>query len=91
MRLFPILFVVLCFASFADARPFRRASCAGGSCNVAQPAPVDVKKINPLDLTMADKKAPPQTTTTLPVVQSDCAGGQCVTARNIRIMRVFRR
>lgn len=84
MRFVPILFVALCFASFADARPFRRASCSGGNCNVAQPVVVDAKKINPLDLTMAAKAAPVAS----PVAQSGCVNGQCgVSSPRLRVFR----
>ena len=91
MRFVPILFVALCFASFADARPFRRASCSGGSCNVSQPvtAPVakDTKPFSPLDLTM---KATAQPVAAYLAVQSGCVGGQCAAPSASRV-RLFRR
>ena len=88
MRFFPILFVVLCLASFADARPFRRSSCSGGNCNVSQPvaAPV-VKPFSPLDLTM---KATAQPVAVPTVAQSGCVGGQCAVPSASRV-RLFRR
>lgn len=85
MRFFPILIVALCLTTTADSRPFRRASCAGGSCNVEQSAAVDAKKINPLDLTMTAKAAPVAQPIT--VQAPTCSGGQC----GVQRLRLFRR
>ena len=91
MRLFAILFVAMCFTSFADARPFRRASCSGGNCNVAQPVAVpvakDAKPFSPLDLTM---KTTAQPVAASLAVQSGCVGGQCAVPSASRV-RLFRR
>lgn len=79
MRFSPILFVVLCLASFADARPARR--CIGGNCSppapqvvLPDPAPA-VRPFSPRDLTMGSPVAQPATVAA-PTVQS-CSGGQC--------------
>jgi hypothetical protein len=96
MRFILCLILLLCFALAADAGPFRRASCSGGSCTVT-PAPVpDAKPFSPLDLVMVPKEQravlPSQAVAAQPQA---CSGGQCSATPANRFgrvtVRVFRR
>lgn len=99
MRFVLCLILLLCFALAADAGPFRRSGCPGGSCPVTPSVPAAdyAKPFNPLDLTMDYRKLERDALSAQPVVTQPqaCAGGQCGERPANRFgrvtVRVFRR
>lgn len=88
MRFILCLILLLCFALAAEAGPFRRASCSGGSCTV-MPAPwPDAKPFSPLDLVMAPKQRAVLPTQALAAQPQACSGGQCSATPANRFGRV---
>lgn len=97
LRFVLCLILFLCFALAADAGPFRRASCSGGSCAIAPAAysaPEPSTPFSPRDLVMAPTaKAervvlPAEYGGTRPMQPQACAGGQCDVSPANRFGRV---